>query len=132
MTFKTMKPLATMTGILMATAVVAAPAQARGTEIRASLHGAAAFPNASGSAKLKRDGGKREFEAEVEHARSLAGKRLTVFVHGTKVGTMTVGRLGRAQLNRSTQLGQRVPTVSKGNRVNVRTAVGTLVVTGKF
>ena len=58
---------------------------------------------------------------QVEHVRSLAGKRLTVFVHGTKVGTMMVGGLGKAHLNRSTELGQSVPQVSAGNRVNVRT-----------
>ena len=135
MTFtRTMKPLATIAATVMATAVVAAPAQARGggTTITAALHGAAGFPNASGAAKLKRDGAKREFEAEVEHVRSLAGKRLTVFVHGTKVGTMRVGGLGRAELSRSTERGQRVPQASKGNRVNIRTAAGTLVVTGRF
>ena len=128
MTLKTLKPLATLAAIMTATAVVAAPAQARGTTITATLHGAAAFPNATGSAKFKKDGAKRE----VEHVRSLAGKRLTVFVHGTKVGTMLVGGLGNAHLNRSTELGQAVPQVAAGNRVNVRTAAGALVATGKF
>jgi hypothetical protein len=133
MTFtKTMKPLAALAATVMAAAVVAAPAEARGTTITAALHGSASFSNATGSAKFKKDGTKREFEAQVEHVRSLAGKRLTVFVHGTKVGTMRVGNLGRAQLNRSTELGQSVPKVSAGNRVNVRTAGGTLVATGKF
>jgi hypothetical protein len=129
----TIKPLATLAATVMATAAVAAPAaHARGTVITATLHGAGGFPNATGSAKFKKDGTKREFEAQVEHVRSLAGKRLTVFVHGTKVGRMRVGNLGRAQLNRSTELGQRVPRVSAGNRVNVRTAAGALVATGKF
>lgn len=129
----TIKPLATLAATVMATAAVAAPAaQARGTVITAALHGGAAFPNATGSAKYTKDGTKREFEAQVEHVRSLAGKRLTVFVHGTRVGTMRVGNLGRAQLNRSTELGQRVPQVTAGNRVNVRTAAGTLVATGRF
>ena len=134
MTLKTMKPLATAAAIMMATAVVAAPAEARGggTTITAALHGSAGFPNATGSAKFKKDGAKREFEAQVEHVRSLAGKRVTVFVHGTRVGTMMVGGLGKAHLNRSTELGQSVPQVSAGNRVNVRTAGGALVATGKF
>ena len=134
MTLKTMKPLATAAAIMMATAVVAAPAQARGggTTITAALHGSAGFPNATGSAKFKKDGAKREFEAQVEHVRSLAGKRVTVFVHGTRVGTLMVGGLGKAHLNRSTELGQSVPQVSAGNRVNVRTAGGALVATGKF
>ena len=132
MTLKTLKPLATLAAIMTATAVVAAPAQARGTTITATLHGAAAFPNATGSAKFKKDGANREFEAQVEHVRSLAGKRLTVFVHGTRVGTMMVGGLGKAHLNRSTELGQPVPQVAAGNRVNVRTAAGALVATGKF
>jgi hypothetical protein len=127
------KPLATLAATVMATAAVAVPAaQARGTVITATLHGGAAFPNATGSAKFTKDGTKREFEAQVEHVRSLAGKRLTVFVHGTRVGRMRVGNLGRAQLSRSTELGQRVPRVSAGNRVNVRTAGGTLVATGRF
>ena len=129
---RTMKPLAVLTATVMAAAVVAAPAEARGTTITAALHGSASFPNATGSAKFTKDGTKREFEAQVEHVRSLAGKRLTVFVHGTKVGTMRVGNLGRAHLSRSTELGQSVPQVSAGNRVNVRTACGTLVATGKF
>ena len=129
----TIKPLATLAATVMATAAVAAPAaQAKGTVITAALPGGTALPNATGSAKFKKDGTKREFEAQVEHVRSLAGKRLTVFVHGTRVGTMRVGNLGRAQLNRSTELGQAVPRVSAGNRVNVRTAAGTLVATGKF
>ena len=132
MTLKTLKPLATLAAILTATAVVAAPAQARGTTITATLHGAAAFPNATGSAKIKKAGANRECEAQVEHVGSLAGRRLTVFVHGTKVGTMLVGGLGNAHLNRSTELGQAVPQVAAGNRVNVRTAAGTLVATGKF
>jgi hypothetical protein len=132
MTLRTMKPLATLAAIMAAAAVVAAPAQARGTTISATLHGSGAFPHATGSATFKKDGTKREFEAEVEHVRSLAGKRLTVFVHGTKVGKMMVGGLGRAHLSRSTELGQRVPRVSAGNRVNVRTAAGALVATGKF
>jgi hypothetical protein len=127
-----MKPLAVVAAAVMATAVVAAPAEARGTTIATTLHGSSAFPNATGSAKFKRDGTQREFEAEVEHVRALAGKRLTVFVHGTKVGRMRVGNLGRAHLNRSTELGQFVPQISVGNRVNVRTAAGTLVATGRF
>ena len=46
--------------------------------------------------------------------------------------TMLVGGLGNAHLNRSTELGQAVPQVAAGNRVNVRTAAGALVATGKF
>ena len=69
MTLKTLKPLATLAAIMTATAVVAAPAQARGTTITATLHGAAAFPNATGSAKLKKDGANRAFEAQVEAKR---------------------------------------------------------------
>ena len=93
----TIKPLATLAATVMATAVVAAPAarHAAPSSPRRST-AASAFPNATGSAKFKKDGTKREFEAQVEHVRSLAGKRLTVFVHGTKVGRMRVGHLGRA------------------------------------
>ena len=118
--------------IAAVTAGVSPAAQAKPVSITATLKGGTAFPAATGQAKFSHEAGKRELEVEIEHARPLAGRRLTVFVGGTKVGTMVVGRLGRAQLNRSTQLGQAVPRVSAGTGVGVHTAAGVVVAKGRF
>jgi len=118
--------------IAAVTAVVSPAAQAQPASITTTLKGGAAFPAASDKAKFTHEAGNRELEVEIEHARRLAGRRLTVFVAGTKVGTMVVGRLGNAHLNRSTQLGQAVPRVSAGTGVSVHTAAGVIVAKGRF
>ena len=115
---------------LVALAAMAPVASAKGTERIIALKGSSAFPGANGKAKYKVGGGEREFQVEVEDVRRLAGKRVTVFANGNRVGTALVNRFGDARLSRNTDLGQRVPTVVNGSRVAVRTASGTLVVSG--
>lgn len=107
-------------------------AQAQGTKITAKLTGTSAFPAVSGKATYSREGGRRELEVEIEHARALRGKRLALFVAGRKIGTMVVGRLGNARLDRSTQRGQTVPRIAAGTRLSVHTAAGTTVAKGRF
>jgi hypothetical protein len=119
--------------IAAVTAVVSPAAQAKGgTSITATLKAGTAFPAVTGKAKFTHEAGKRELEVQIEHARPLAGKRLTVFVGGTKVGTMLVGKLGNANLNRATERGQTVPRVTAGTGVSVHTAAGVVVAKGKF
>jgi hypothetical protein len=118
--------------IAAVTAVVSPAAQAQGTSITATLKAGTAFPAVTGKAKFTHEAGKRELEVQIEHARPLAGKRLTVFVAGTKVGTMVVGKLGNANLNRATERGQTVPRVTAGTGVSVHTAAGVVVAKGKF
>jgi hypothetical protein len=119
--------------IAAVTAVVSPAAQAaKGTSITATLTGTTAFPAVTGKAKFTHGAGKRELEVQIEHARPLAGRRLTVFVAGTKIGTMVVGKLGNAHLNRSTELGQAVPSVTAGSGASVRTAAGAIVAKGRF
>ena len=115
----------------LATALTPA-AQASGSKITATLTGTSAFPAVSGKATFSRENGRRELEVEVEHARALRGKRLTLFVAGRKIGTMLVGRLGNARLDRSTQRGQAVPSIAAGTRLSVHTATGTTVAKGRF
>jgi hypothetical protein len=86
----------------------------------------------SGKATFSKEAGQRELEVEIEHAKSLHGKRLTVFVGGKKIGTMVVGQLGNARLDRSTQRGQAVPNVTAGTGVSVHTAAGAAVAKGRF
>ena len=91
-----------------------------------------AFPAAKGSAKFKAKPGERELQVEVEHIRRLAGRRVVVVVGGAKLGTAKVSALGAARLSRNSELGQRVPQVSAGTVVKVRTGGGTTVVKGSF
>ena len=88
-----------------------------------------AFPAAKGSATFKAKPGERQLEVEVEHLRRLAGKRVTFFVGGTKLGTERIGLLGAAQLERRNSA---VPAVNAGTAVSAKTAGGVLIVRGSF
>jgi hypothetical protein len=126
------RTLVAMMLIATVSTALAPAAQARGTKITATLKGSTAFAAVTGKATFKNEAGNRELEVQVEHARVLRGRRLTVFVAGTRVGTMLVSNLGAAHLNRSTQRGQAVPRVSAGTRVTVHTAAGSVVAKGRF
>ena len=73
-----------------------------------------------------------EFQAEIERLASLAGKSLLVQVNGANVGSMKVSKTGIAQLNRNSELGQHVPTITHGSTVTVKTKAGTVIATGTF
>lgn len=96
------------------------------------LRAAPAYPAANGKAKYQDRGGEQEFQVEIEDVRSLRGKTLGVFVGGNRVGGARVNSLGEGRLELNSDLGQNVPTVNKGTRVQVKTAAGTLVVSGSF
>lgn len=121
---------------LAAVAFAALPAGAQaagsGTELRATLHGSAAFPGADGKARFRDRGGEQELEVEVEDANRLAGARLRVFVGGKQVGTLRINRFGNGSLNLNSDRGDNVPAVNAGTTVRIRTAGGTLVVSGRF
>jgi hypothetical protein len=61
--------------------------------------------------------------------RRLAGKRVTFFVGGQKVGSAKIGALGAAQIERRNSA---APAVGAGTAVSVKTAGGTLIVRGSF
>ena len=119
----------TLVGLLAALALIAVPASAATNVHRATLKGSASYPNVTGKAKFQRDDGVRELEAEIEHAKPLAGTKVRFRVNGTVVGTATVNTLGRAQINRR---GATVPAVSTGSKINVRKLNGVLVASGTF
>jgi len=100
-----------------------------GDGTRIVLKPAKAFPAAKGSATFKAKPGERQLEVEVEHLRRLAGKRVTFFVGGTKLGTARIGALGAAQLERRNSA---APAVRAGTAVSVKTAGGVLIVRGSF
>lgn len=116
-------------GLLAALALVAAPATAATNVHRATLKGSPAFPAVTGSAKFSVDNGVRQLEAEIQHARSLAGTKVRFRVNGTIVGTATVNAVGTARINKS---GSGIPAVSKGSTMRVNRLSGALVASGTF
>jgi hypothetical protein len=122
-------------GCLVMVAAMAPAAMAKdggGTVRTISLHGSVSFPNATGSAKSKVSSEEREFEVEAQHIRSLAGKRVNVFVNGIRFATPRVSSLGAFHVEHSTQRGQNVPRIHAGTTVRVRTLGGTLIAGGHF
>lgn len=107
-------------------------AYAKGNKMVAHLTGSTVYPNAKGKAAAKSSSEEKEFEVEVQHLKSLAGSRLTVFVDGNSVGTMRVSALGKANLNLNSNNGANVPAVASGTTVQIKTGGGTLVASGTF
>ena len=104
----------------------------QGTTRTIALHGSVSFPNASGKAVYKVNGGERELQIEVEHLVPLAGKHVNVFVNGIKLTSPVVGSLGKINVNRNTDRGQFVPNITSGSMVRVRTLGGTMIASGTF
>jgi FlaG/FlaF family flagellin (archaellin) len=101
-------------------------------ELFASLHGSKAFPQAHGSSTYERTGTSRDVKVTVQSIKSLAGKKVTLYVAGKKVGKILVTAGGTATGEFSTAQGDKVPFSSAGSRVKVRTASGTLVASGTY
>lgn len=118
--------------VVAAFAAIAPAGMAAGTTTRISLHGSAAFPDATGKAKYKVDGANRELQMELENVKALAGARVVFVVDGTSVGKRKVTLLGAAKLTLRTQAGQDVPNIHPGSTIEVRTADGTPIVGGSF
>lgn len=116
--------LALSTGALVATA----PAQAADADLHARMHSTAAYPHAHGGARYERHHGSREFAITIRGIKRLAGKRVTVTVHGAVVGRMRVPGSGKAHMYRHGG----VPRCSRGDVVRVRTRTGALVSHGRL
>jgi hypothetical protein len=110
----------------------AASAKGGGTTRTISLKGSVSFPNATGQAVSKVNGSERELEVDVQHIRSLAGKRVNVNVNGHLFATPRVNSLGHFTVNHNTGAGQAVPSIKAGSTVRVRTLGGTLIAGGTF
>ncbi len=117
-------------GVLAALALVAVPGATAATDIHtATLKGTVAYPAANGKAKNQLDDGVRDFEAEIEDARSLAGKRVRFVVKGQLVGAATVDAFGDAEIDRA---GAGVPRVVTGSPIRITLTNGALVAYGRF
>lgn len=120
--------------IAVASILTSAPAQATAldnVELHAGLHHSAAFPRAHGRSEYDQEGAKRELDVTVRVAR-LAGRSVTVRVHGTLVGRVHVSAGGVAHREWKTEHGDRVPTVSAGDVLRVTAPSGRLVVSGRY
>lgn len=115
--------------MLAALALAAAPANAATSVHQATLKGGPGFPAVTGSAKFSVDDGVRQLEAEIQHAKSIAGTKVRFRVDGMSVGTATVNSVCTGRINRS---GSGVPAVSKGSTIRVRRLTGVLVASGTF
>ena len=127
--------ISALIGCFAVMAVIAPMAAARdggGVTRTAALHGSVSFPAATGQATSKTSAEERELEVEVQHVRALAGKRVNVFVNGIKWASPRVSSLGAFNVQRSTARGQRVPRITSGSPVRVRTLGGTLIASGRF
>src|SRR5689334_8690159 len=125
---KRITTLLVASALMLAVAVPAVLASG-GDGTRILLKPAAAFPAAKGSAKFKAKPGERELEAQVEHVRRLAGKRVTFFVGGERLGSAQVNGFGAAHIVRRNAA---VPAVHAGTAVRVKPAGGVLIVRGSF
>ena len=97
-----------------------------------TLHHSTSYPKAAGMAQYQSQPGQRELQIEAEHLKALAGKPVVFYANGSKYGTATVTGLGKAQITHNTELGQRVPKIVHGSTVTVRTAGGSLILSGTF
>ena len=90
------------------------------------------FPRATGTAEYQAQPGQRELQIEVEHVAKLAGKRVYFWANGSKFGSAIVNSHGVAEIDRNTELGQRVPKIVHGSGVSVHTRSGSLIAKGRF
>jgi hypothetical protein len=103
---------------------------AANSEIR--LAGSSAYPHARGSAQYQSQPGQAEFQLEVDHIPALAGQRIVIYVNAAGLGTVHVSQRGVAELNRNSELGQRVPSIHAGTGLTVATSSGVTVASGAF
>jgi hypothetical protein len=120
----------------IAAVVAAAPAAALAAsstvDWQIQMHGSAAYAKANGSAQYQSQPGQRELQVEVQRVRSLAGKTVVFSAAGMTLGKARVSALGKADITRNTELGQKVPSIAHGSRVTVQTTGGKLIVSGRF
>ena len=126
-----MKRITMVLAVAALALAVAAPSvlASGGGGTRIVLKPAKAFPAAKGSATFKAKDGERELEAQVEHLRRLAGRTVTFYVGGKRLGSAKIGALGAAHIERRNSA---VPAVSAGTVVSVKTAGGVLIARGSF
>lgn len=96
----------------------------------AVLKGTRAYPAANGKATYKVDNnGIREFEAEIEDVRALAGTTVDVFVNAKKVASITLDAIGDGEVELR---GAAAPIIRDTATpvIRIKTATGVIVAAG--
>ena len=127
-----MRRFTMITAIAAALAVVATAVAIAAVNWTITLKPSTSWPKATGSSQYQSQGSQRELQVEVEHLKALAGQHVNVFVNGSKWASPAVSSLGIAQVDKNTDRGQSVPTISHGSTVRVRTTSGTLIAGGTY
>lgn len=117
----------TASGLAVAGSVPAHAAPAHDTELHAALTGSHDYPRARGTASYVSGDHGRELDIHLHGMAGLAGRRLVIYLHGARAGTMTVTGSGYAHLDR-----HGAGPCRPGQPVRVRTSSGTLVAAGTF
>jgi hypothetical protein len=89
------------------------------------------YPGARGAAQYQSQPGQRELDVEVNHLSALAGKRVVVYVGGSKLGASRVSSRGVVEFSRNTETGQSVPQVRAGTPIALATDKAVILV-GSF
>ena len=103
-----------------------------GGHLGGPLYGSGSYSAVRGHADYEswNSGRHRVFDIDLWNAGRLAGRTLTVYAGGHKIGSMRVGSTGSCHLHHDTDRGQYVPTLSAGATVNVKAGTGALVASG--
>ncbi|MFQ5679193.1 MAG: hypothetical protein ACE5HP_07010 [Gemmatimonadota bacterium] len=112
------------------TGVALAKGSSSDTRMQASLSGSAAFPKADGKARFRDRGGEQQLEVEVEDGPP--NTDVDFFVGGNLIGSGQTDAFGDASIRLNSDEGDAVPAVGPGTSVAVKTAGGTLIVSGTF
>ena len=99
--------------------------RSRGTHLSGPLFGRGSYQSVRGHADYDSRNSHRDFDVDLWNAGKLAGKTLTVFAGGHKIGTVRVASGGGCHLHSDS-----APKLSAGATVSVKTSTGTLVASG--
>ena len=126
--------IAAVPAVAVASAYGQAPAHAAASTVnwQIPMKARTAYRTANGSAQYQSQPGQRDLQVEVQHIRSLAGKTVVFSAAGIVLGSAKVSTTGQADISRNTEVRQKVPSITRGSLVTVRTGGGKLIASSRF
>ena len=125
-----LKLFATLSLVALAFLVTAVGALANAARV-ATLRPVNGHLVGRGTAEYRSRAGQRELEVVVNHLSSLAGKRVSVYVAGSKIGATRVSNSGTVEFGRNAETSRHIPQVQVGTPVAVATDRA-VILTGSF
>ena len=125
------KVLALLSLSAIALAIVVPLALASAARVATLKPVVGSYPGARGTAQYQSLPNERELDVEVDHLGALAGKRVVLYVGGSKIGTAQVSSRGVVELTRNTETGRSVSQVRTGTPVALATDKAVILV-GSF